>query len=96
MSDPYAMFLPMNKSTTLDRIVGILDEMEYEMLNANLVTLTLACDFCPNTWEIDAPADYKPSADSELMCESCADEWTWFESSREDSYLDSYWESMYE
>ena len=88
--------LKSHSTSIPDHIADTYAEMEYAMLNANLVAVTLACDFCPNTWEIDAPADYKPSADSELMCESCADEWTWFESSREDSYLDSYWESMYE
>lgn len=83
----------MNKSTTLDRVIGILDEMEYEMANANFVTATLTCDYCPNTWEVDVPADWKPSG--ELTCEACHDEWFSWNAS-EDSYLDSYWESLYE
>lgn len=87
----------MTKTTCPDFIVGILDEMEYEMLNANLIPSTLTCDFCPNQWEINAPADYLPSPDAELMCESCADEWSTFEvDPAEDSYLDSYWESLTE
>lgn len=72
-------------------------EQEYVMLNANLITVTLACDFCPVTWEINAPADYTPAPDAELMCEACADEWSTFEfDPAEDRYLDTYWESMYE
>ena len=67
------------------------------MLNANLIPSTLTCDFCPNQWEIDAPADYIPAPDAELMCEACADEWSTFEvDPDEDRYLDSYWESLYE
>jgi hypothetical protein len=86
----------MSESTTpvRDRIVGILDEMEYEMLNASFVTFTLTCDFCPQTWETDAPADWVP--DGDLMCATCQDDWQHFEFSGEDSYLDSYWESLCE
>lgn len=87
--------LKSHSTSIPDHIADTYAEMEYAMLNANLVAVTLACDFCPNTWEIDAPADYKPAPDAELMCEACADEWQWFDAS-EDSYLDSYWESMYE
>ena len=87
----------MNKTSSPDFIVGHLDEMEYAYMNENLIRSTLTCDFCPNTWEIDAPADYIPAPDAELMCEACADEWSTFEfDPAEDRYLDSYWESMYE
>ena len=82
-----------NKTSVNDRIVGILDEMEYAMTNANFVTVTLACDYCPVEWEIDAPADWTPSG--ELTCEACHDEWFSWNAS-EDAYLDSYWESLYE
>lgn len=88
--------LKSHSNSIPDFIADRYAEMEYAYMNENLVTVTLVCDFCPVTWEINAPADYLPAPDAELMCESCADEWTWFESSREDSYLDSYWESMYE
>ena len=87
----------MNKTTCPDHIADRYAEMEYVYMNENFVTVTLACDFCPNEWEIDAPADYKPNAASEILCESCADEWQWFEADpAEDRYLDSYWESLYE
>ena len=85
----------MTKTTTPDHIADLYFEMEYAHMNENLVAVTLSCDFCPNTWEIDAPADYRPNAAAELLCESCADEWKWFDPA-EDAYLDSYWESMYE
>lgn len=96
MSDPCDMVLPMNKSTTIDRVIGMLDEMEYEMLNKNLVTFTLSCDYCPNTWEIDAPADFVPNTSRELLCVDCDNQWSHFILNGEDAYLDSYWESQYE
>lgn len=86
----------MNKTSTIDRIVGILDEMEYAMKNSPMSTVTLVCDYCPNSWEIDAPADYIPNAESELLCVDCDNEWSHFIMNGEDSYLDSYWESQYE
>lgn len=83
----------MTKTTAPEFLTAHLDEMEYAMTNANFVTRTLVCDYCPVEWEIDAPADWTPSG--ELTCEACHDEWfSW--GSSEDSYLDSYWESMYE
>jgi len=86
----------MTKTTAPEFVTAHLDEMEYAYMNQNFVSVTLSCDFCPNTWEFDAPADWNPTPDAELVCESCADEWTWFDASGEDAYLDSYWESMYE
>lgn len=86
----------MNKSTIADHIADQIAEMEYAMTNANLITFTLTCDYCPNTWEIDAPADFVPNTQRELLCEDCDNEWSHFTMNGEDAYLDSYWESMYE
>lgn len=86
----------MTKTTTPDHIADLFAEMEYAYMNTNLIAVTLSCDFCPNTFEIDAPADYKPAPDSEILCESCADEWSHFDLQGEDAYLDTYWESLYE
>lgn len=86
--------LKSNGNTIADHIADQYAEMEYAMTNANLVTALLACDFCPNTFEVDVPADWKPVG--ELTCDSCQDEWFSWNNSPEDSYLDSYWESMYE
>ena len=83
----------MNKTTAPEFLTAFVDEMEYAMNNTNLVTRTLVCDYCPNEWEIDAPADWKPAV--ELTCAACHDEWfSW--PTAEDAYLDSYWESLYE
>ena len=70
------------------------DEMAADPALTEWVTITLTCDFCPQTWESDAPADWVPNGD--LMCADCQDDWQHFEFAGEDSYLDSYWESMYE
>lgn len=87
----------MNKTTCPDHIADKYAEMEYVYMNENLITCTLTCDFCPATWEINAPADYLPAPDAELMCEACASEWQWLDADpAEDRYLDSYWESLYE
>lgn len=94
MSEGCGIVTAMTKTTCSDRIVGFLDEMEYAMANAPLFAVTLTCDFCPQTWEFDAPADWEPHGD--LMCADCQDEWEHFEFAGEDSYLDTYWESMYE